>query len=87
MGWYTVARLEVKESELQFDECRLLSRGGLEGLQIHIEDKTIHLPKNIILDLVADEYTQEKIRNYESMDTVEALIDMGLVVSVPPKQA
>jgi len=78
MGWHKENNLRVENATEKVDVCSLWSRGGLNGIEIHIFDKIIHIPRQLIIDLVASEYINNRISKLEQMDTEEVIKEMGL---------
>ena len=78
MGWNTVTWLEVDRSVMCIDGCVLVHHRGLNGVEIHIGENEIRIPKQVILDLVAQEYIDKQINKYKSINTIETLKEMGL---------
>ncbi len=76
MGWHRTRELQVETAQNAAEKCGLWTRGGLEGVEVHIDDKVIHVPRDAILELVASEYINKRIANYEQMDTGRAIADM-----------
>lgn len=76
MGWHRTRDLEVETRHEPTDKCGLWTRGGLEGVEVHLEDKVIHIPREAILNLVASEYISKRVSKYEQMDTEQAIADM-----------
>lgn len=76
MGWHRTRELEVKKASESSGKCGLWTRGGLEGVEVHIDDKVIQIPREAILDLVASEYISKRVSKYEQMDTGQAIADM-----------
>jgi hypothetical protein len=73
MGWTRVRELSVEKSKDVADECSLWSRGGLEGVEVHIDDNVIQIPRDAILELVASEFVSKQIARLEEMDTEQAV--------------
>lgn len=76
MGWTHTYELKTEQVAKVADKCGLWTRGGLSGVEVHIEDKVIYLPREAILDLVAAEYVSHQVSRYEQMDTQQAIEDM-----------
>lgn len=76
MGWHRTQELEVEKAQQPADKCGLWTRGGLEGMEVRVDDKVIHIPREAILDLVASEYISKQVSKYEQMDTEQAIADM-----------
>lgn len=76
MGCRRTHELAVEKANETADKCGLWTRGGLTGVEVHIDDKIIHIPRQAILDLVAAEYVKNRIAKYEQMDTEDAIEDM-----------
>ena len=73
MGWSRARVLEVETVKQPVEECGLWTRGGLEGVRVIIADKVISIPREAILELVADEYVSKQISRFEQMTTDEAV--------------
>jgi hypothetical protein len=76
MGWSRARVLEVETVKQPVEECGLWTRGGLEGVRVIIADKVISIPREAILELVADEYVSKQISRFEQMTTDEAVREM-----------
>ena len=77
MGWNTVATLSIDDAPNQTDgKCYLLSRGGLNGIKVHVDDEWISIPKAHILTMIAEEYISEKIAELGSMSTDDVVTKM-----------
>lgn len=74
MGLRRKTALPVTRTKHAVAGCELWTRGGLDGLEIHIEDKVIGIPREIVLELIANEYKLRKIDRLEGMSP-EHLID------------
>ena len=72
MGSYRIKQLEVTHEGAE-KEFHLWSRGGLEGLEICGEEMSIHIPKELILSLLADEFRSKMVSRYEGMSNEDAL--------------
>lgn len=76
MGWHRTRELKVEKATEATDKCGLWARGGLEGVEVHVEDKVIHIPREAILDLVASEFVSKQISRLEQMDTKQVIAVM-----------
>lgn len=75
MGWTRIAKLETTTLDPAITgPTAIWTRGGIEGVEVHHECTCIHIPRSVILELIADEYTSAMIRKYESME-VDAILD------------
>ena len=88
MGWSSVTKLEVEpwNNNPGDHDPRLWTRGGLEGLAVTVGSSWIHIPRDAILGLVADEYRGRKIRELEGMTTSEIInriLDVRTAPSTP----
>lgn len=85
MGWYKVQQLETEsgtEHECLPGPPSLWSRGGLSGLFVQdTAGKTVKIPREVILRLVADEWQSKQISRLEGQTTEECLEEMGLADS------
>lgn len=86
MGWYKVRDLGSYDSEdrkTKRQDASLWSRGGVEGVEVHIGDEIIPIPPDAIMCLVGDELRSVAISGLESMDGLEIMrairdrLDMG----------
>ena len=76
MGWHRTHTLEVEEAEYAAKECGLWTRGGLEGLEVHIGRQIIHIPREAILELVSAEYVSRAISRLEQLSTEDAIAEI-----------
>ena len=76
MGWTKTTDLEFNQENRQTNGCSLWTRGGLEGVEVHIQDYVIKIPSMVIWDLVADEFVRRKIEKYEQMNRDEAIEEL-----------
>lgn len=64
MGWKRVSDLEYEQASEPTIKCGLYSRGGLEGVEVHVDDKVVKIPKKLLLNMVADHYQNCMIAKY-----------------------
>ena len=79
MGWNRIAEdLEVTGTPPGdfVDGAELWSRGGLDGVYVQVGGQQIHLPREALEDLFSSEYVSQRIRQFESMDTEQAMKHM-----------
>jgi hypothetical protein len=76
MGWHRTRILKVETAQNRGQECGLWTSGNLEHLQVTIDDKVIHIPREAILELVAGEYISKRISRLEQMTTEDAIREM-----------
>jgi hypothetical protein len=65
--------LDVRTDDGLQETCGLWTRGGLEGVEVIIDDKRISIPRDAILELVADEYVSKQIARLKQLTTVDAV--------------
>lgn len=73
MGWHRIDIPVVEKVDEKAESCGLWTRGGLNGVEIHIDDKIIHLEKSVLLDLFASELISNEISKLEGMEGQEAI--------------
>ncbi len=44
MGWHRTRELKVEKANEAADKCGLWTRGGLDGLEVRLDDNVIHIP-------------------------------------------
>jgi len=71
MGWRKVCDLECEPKAKE--NCCLMSRGGLEGVEVTIDNRTIKIPREIIMKMFVDEYISRQISRYEGMSFDDAI--------------
>lgn len=79
MGRNRISVLHVEEIarwEDNIKECGLWSRGGLNGVEVHIGNKIISIPREELLKIIASEYVSNQVSKYEQMNVAEAIFDM-----------
>lgn len=72
MSWHRVIDLEIEEEPCP-PGASLWTRGGLEGLEIHVSGKTIKIPRDTILELVGSEMASAEIVRIGQMTGLEFL--------------
>ena len=78
MGWHRTRELEVTSGLGGHEGCGLWTRGGLNGVRVEIDGKAVHIPREAILELVADEWISNRLSHYEQMTTEQALAEIGV---------
>lgn len=84
MGWYRVCELPEAEdlsgplNPPKEENPTLWSRGGLQGLEIHYQDKCFKLPFERMLSLVCDEVRDKHVSLWEGMTDDEVAKRMGV---------
>lgn len=73
MGWHLTRELTVEKAKESAEKCGLWTRGGLDGVEVHIGGDVIHIPRDAILDLVASEFLSKQISRFEQMNTDQAI--------------
>jgi hypothetical protein len=77
MGWSGACLLNVEKINGQVvGQCQLWTRGGLDGVQIAIEDCVIPIPREVILEIVAGEYRSKMVAKYEHADTEQLIAEI-----------
>jgi len=85
MGWTRVAELQITEknsvsiiipgswSQLSEGAASLWSRGGINGVEVHIGPYIVEIPLEVLRKLIADEIRDRHISSLEEMDTAGIL--------------
>ena len=77
MGWHKTRELKVTEGFANDPEsCGLWTRGGLEGLRVEFLGKSVHIPREAIMELVAEEWISKRISRLEQLTTEQAISEM-----------
>jgi len=74
MGWAFVTKLDITQTtNTEEPGASLWTRGGVNGIEIHRGADIIHISREVLLELLADDIRTHKIGALEGMEAEEIL--------------
>lgn len=71
--WRRFYLTHVERVDHQTLDTTLHTQGGFDDVRIHHDDTVIHIPRALLLDLMAEDYVLRQVERLESMGTASIL--------------